>query len=154
MIKGILTALAILFIAVFAVALIVPRVMGDDPARWHADPRNVEPPDTPNSYLVADHDAVTLPMSPDEALSEIDSIAMAQARVTRLAKTDDGRVTYIQRSAVFAFPDYISVSVEPDESGSRISIYSRSRYGHSDLGVNKARIEHWLSKLENNNDAN
>lgn len=143
MLKWILVVLVLLLIA----AVAVPRLVSDDPALWHVDPRSVTPPDTPNTYLVADHDAVTLPMPPDEALARLDAIALADPRTKRLFQ-DDGRVTYVQRSAVFGFPDYISVNVAPVDGGSSVSIYSRSRFGYSDLGVNKARVERWLGKLE------
>ena len=147
MMKWIFAALLILFVT----ALIFPRVATDDPARWHVDPTTVTPSEKPNSYLVADHDAVRLPLTPAAVLARVDRIAMAQPRVTRLARDEqEGRVTYVQRSALFGFPDYISVRVVPDGDGSRLSIYSRSRFGESDLGVNKARIERWLKTIESN----
>jgi len=146
-IKWILVVLAVLLIA----AMIVPRVMPQDAARWHVDPTTAQPADKPNSYLIADYDAVALPLSPAEAMARFDRVAMAEPRVSRLAQ-DDGLATYVQRSALFGFPDYISVSARADGDGSRVSIYSRSRFGHSDLGVNKARIEQWLKKIESNAD--
>lgn len=143
MLKWVVVVAALLLIA----ALIVPRAVSDDPAVWHADPRAVTPSDRPNSYLVADYDAVTLPAPPGEVLARFDRIAMAEQRTEKLVQ-DDGRVTYVQRSAVFGFPDYISVNVAPVEDGSSVTIFSRSRFGHSDLGVNKARVERWLDKLQ------
>lgn len=147
MLKWILLGTATLFI----VALVVPRILSDDIARWHVDPTTATPSARPNSYLVADHDAVRLPVSPVETLERLDTIAMAEPRVTRLVDDrPDGRATYVQRSALFGFPDYVSVRAEADGTGSRLSVYSRSRFGQSDLGVNKARVERWLGKLESN----
>ena len=60
---------------------------------------------------------------------------------------DDLWITYVQRSMVFGFPDYISVRAVEVEDGSALIIWSRSRYGHSDLGANKRRIDGWLKQI-------
>ena len=132
-------------------ALVVPRVAPDDAGRWHVDPRTAQPDDRPNSYLVADHDAVRVPLSPTDVLARVDTVALGDPRTSRL-EASGTTVTYVQRSAVFGFPDYISVHAEPDGDGSRLSIFSRSRYGYSDMGVNKARVERWLAELQSNAD--
>ena len=55
----------------------------------------------------------------------------------------------IQRSAILRFPDRISVQlVSLSPARSTLAIYSRSTYGYSDLGVNKARIKAWIGTLE------
>ena len=71
----------------------------------------------------------------------------AQPRVEVLAENDQ-QIDYVQRSARFRFPDIITVrfiSVAPSQS--TLAIYSRSVYGKSDFGVNRERIESWLSAL-------
>lgn len=58
------------------------------------------------------------------------------------------QVHYVVRSAVFNFPDLVTVqvsSVEPDAS--TLTIYARSVYGYSDFGANRKRIEIWLAAL-------
>ena len=62
---------------------------------------------------------------------------------------DKGYFDLIQRSALFRFPDRITIQVvSSPKNRSSLAIYSRSTYGYSDLGVNKARIEAWLSALD------
>ena len=59
------------------------------------------------------------------------------------------RFVLIQRSALFRFPDVITVEfvpLAPDRSS--IAIYSRARYGKLDFGVNRARVERWFSRLQ------
>ena len=80
----------------------------------------------------------------------IRSLVLAAAGLTalgltyvRIAPTDPA----VQRSRVIGFPDAISVSARPDGKGSRLSIWSRSRYGQYDFGVNRARVERWLAAL-------
>ena len=71
----------------------------------------------------------------------------AQPRVEVLAEHGQ-QIDYVQRSARFRFPDIITVrfiSVAPSQS--TLAIYSRSVYGKSDFGVNRERIESWLSAL-------
>ncbi|MCZ6859305.1 MAG: DUF1499 domain-containing protein [Alphaproteobacteria bacterium] len=76
-------------------------------------------------------------------------VVAAQPRVERLAVDEDGRqIDYIQRSARFRFPDIVTVrfiAVSPSQSA--LAIYSRSIYGESDFGVNRKRIDAWLTFL-------
>jgi uncharacterized protein (DUF1499 family) len=52
------------------------------------------------------------------------------------------------RSLLFRFPDLISALFLDEKGGkSTIAVYSRSVYGHSDLGVNRARIMGWITEL-------
>lgn len=63
---------------------------------------------------------------------------------------DDAMLTdrYVQRSALLGFRDTIVVRFfDLPEGKSTLAIYSRSQLGYSDLGVNRARIDHWLGKL-------
>ncbi|NBC28322.1 MAG: DUF1499 domain-containing protein [Bacteroidetes bacterium] len=61
----------------------------------------------------------------------------------------------LQRNAVFRIPlmgfhDDFRIIVEPKQnSGSVVHISSRSRTGHSDLGVNRRRVNSFLSNLNN-----
>jgi uncharacterized protein (DUF1499 family) len=55
----------------------------------------------------------------------------------------------VARSALFNFPDLITVQVTPSTSGgSTLIVYSRSAYGQSDLGVNRKRVDTWLAALQ------
>ena len=53
---------------------------------------------------------------------------------------------FLVRSAMFGFPDYVSVQfLDVKGRKSTLAIYSRSVYGRSDLGVNRARTLSWLA---------
>ncbi len=76
-------------------------------------------------------------------------VVAAEPRVELLAAHEDGRqFDYIQRSARFRFPDIITVRfISASPSQSTHAIYSRSIYGRRDFGVNRARIDTWLTIL-------
>jgi uncharacterized protein (DUF1499 family) len=65
------------------------------------------------------------------------------------SQPQERRYVMIQRSALFRFPDVITIEfvpLAPDRSS--VAIYSRARYGKLDFGVNRKRIERWLSRLQ------
>ena len=148
----------LLAIGVLATAgAIVIRRQSDNPAEWHLDPLTAPTPSTPNSYRVApagdsidrDADAPTFSVPVADLAAAFDAVALGDDRVDVLAgSASGGFVTYVQRSAFFAFPDYVSVRfVEAEGGGSTLAVFSRSRYGKSDLGVNKKRVVRWLQQL-------
>lgn len=73
-----------------------------------------------------------------------------QPKVVLASANSEGlQVTFIERSRLLGFPDLITLQFVPaGERQSTIAIYSRSLYGYSDLGVNRARIEQWLGQFE------
>ena len=81
--------------------------------------------------------------------SAFDEVITSEPRITRVA-TDDAALStrYVQRSAVMHFPDTIDVRLAALPGGrSTILLYSRSKIGTSDVGVNRARLLRWLGKL-------
>ena len=55
---------------------------------------------------------------------------------------------YVQRSLIFHFPDYITVKFIPlSAKQTSVAIFSQSKYGYSDLNVNKKRVISWLQAL-------
>ena len=136
---------------------------GHDPARWHIDPATARPGGNPNEYFAAPRGATAppaggetrlYPESPRALLARFDAIARAQPRTRVVAgDLDSLMITYVQRSRVFGFPDYLTVRAIAIESGTGeggagLIIWSRARYGRSDFGVNRARVEAWLALLD------
>lgn len=145
----ILGGVVALVVAGFAVYL---RWVPSDPNIWHVDPRTVVRPSAKGSYLLGGMDgdgpAPRFAASPDEILAKFDAVALATPNVTPLAGTvAEGHVTYIARSKVFGFPDYISVVAYEQDGGTAMAIYSRLRFGSSDMGVNRRRIDAWLAAI-------
>jgi Protein of unknown function (DUF1499) len=81
---------------------------------------------------------------PQDLLARLDAIAMATPRTLRLAgSAAEGRITWETRSLVWGFPDHTTAEVRPDG----LYLHARLRFGRSDLGVNAARLQNWLSRL-------
>ena len=152
-------AAAVLLAAGTAYAVI--NFVEDDPARWHLDPAAVTLRGTPNEYLAAvsgttaatPHLLATIhPTSPRALLACFDAIARARPRVAIVAgDVASLMITYVQRSRIIGFPDYITVKAVPQETGmpeggAGLIVYSRSRYGHGDFGVNRKRVVAWLKE--------
>lgn len=128
------------------------RRVADDPVRWHVDPLTAVKPDTPNSALIrpegGDGVAPVHPVSPQALAEALDALALAEPRTSRIAGAPSEMwMTYVQRSALWGFPDYISVRVLGVEGGATWAAFSRSRFGQSDLGVNAKRLARWQEAL-------
>jgi uncharacterized protein (DUF1499 family) len=123
------------------------------------DPTSVTPSGKPNRFLLCPDAVCTAPADgvsptfkmPREQLEQAWLAMMrAQPRVELLAE-DAARHLYLfrQRSAVFRFPDLISVRFLDAGGGtSTLAVYSRSVYGTYDFGVNRRRVEDWIGQLE------
>ena len=60
----------------------------------------------------------------------------------------DDHDRYLARSRILRFPDTIDVLViERAENQATLALYSRSQIGLGDFGVNRARIERWLTRI-------
>jgi uncharacterized protein (DUF1499 family) len=74
----------------------------------------------------------------------------AEPRLVQVAaEPGQRRSVLIQRSALFRFPDLVTVefvALAPDRSS--LALYSPARYGRSDFGVNRRRVLRWLSRLQ------
>jgi len=114
----------------------------------------------PNQYLVCPQDFCPKAAAHREApVYDVPAAKLREAWVkvvgaqprTKLLEENAERLAYeyVQRSAIFRYPDFVSVKFLPlGENQSTLAIYSRSKYGYSDLGVNKKRIDSWLDLLE------
>jgi hypothetical protein len=113
------------------------RLAPSDPAVWNVDP-----------MVTADQDlagGVRRRLDGGRDLFQaLDRIILATPRTELLAgSVEEGPITYITRSQWMRFPDYTTVQLDGDQ----VELYARLRFGQSDTGVNKARVEGWLAQL-------
>lgn len=112
----------------------------------------------PNQYLVCPagecggqaHVASPVFEVPVATLKEAWSRMLAnQPRIeVRGEDSETNQTVVVQRSKLLRFPDTVTVAFVPlGEKRSTLYVYSRSTYGHSDLGVNAERIQKWLAAM-------
>ncbi|MGB5951027.1 MAG: DUF1499 domain-containing protein [Ornithinimicrobium sp.] len=159
--------IAALSMASAVVVSLTVRTATDDLATWHQDPASVSMPDKPNWYRLTPASTDTANTSAGEGddregvspvfdvpvqqlAATFDEVAMGESRVEVLAgSAAKGFVTYIQRSTVMGYPDYITVRFsKTNDGGSTLTLLSRARYGSSDMGVNEKRVRRWIQQTQ------
>ena len=89
----------------------------------------------------------TFTVSAAELRRRLNDLISSMSR-TRVLYGDDADILFEERSAVFGFPDYIDIRmIEIDANTSTLAIYSRSKFGYYDFGVNERRVEALLRNL-------
>lgn len=148
---GLILALAVGLLALLAAIRLAP----DDPTRWHVPVAEQTPPipgPCADHIRIVPKGARTTCLLSDPAatlLARLDTIALATPRTTRLAGTPEGgRLTWITRSRLMGFPDYVTAEASQTAEGTRLDIFARQRFGQGDWGVNAARLAAWLSPLD------
>lgn len=120
--------------------------------------KTLVPPDKPNYYLVCPKDfcqakaqetSAVYPLSLDALRNQWQAMIAKQPRTKVTYTSEDGlHWQYVQRSLIFRFPDYINVQfISIDDKHSTLAVFSRSKYGYSDMGVNKKRVKNWLQGI-------
>jgi uncharacterized protein (DUF1499 family) len=71
----------------------------------------------------------------------------AQPRTSGLRQAD-GQIEVIQKTALLGFPDWITAQpIDLGNGSSSICVFSRSKLGIRDMGVNQKRVRDWLDDL-------
>lgn len=142
----------LLLVVIFISFAIYVRLAPTDAAQYNVPGEALDEGDyaTANSFIAVR--AITTPA--DGLLTAVQRIAEQTARTDLIAgSVADELMTFQTLSAVMAFPDYTTVSIiaagaaPGGNTGPLLKIDARSRYGKADLGVNKARVESWLTQL-------
>jgi hypothetical protein len=146
--------LTLLVILAAIVLMAYIRLAPSDPKDWHiaVATRDAIPqgPCTDHIALVPKgaRAACLLPQTPAQVLDKLEAIALTSPRTQHLAgSAAEGRITWVSRSFLLGFPDYVTAEVSQTPAGTRLDIVSRLRFGTVDFGVNAARLKDWLSQL-------
>lgn len=91
-------------------------------------------------------DPLRLPADPGGAMQELATLVDAMPRSTLVTQTS-GYLHFEFRSLVFGFVDDVEFQV--DSVRKVIDVRSASRFGYSDLGVNRRRVETIRQRWEN-----
>jgi uncharacterized protein (DUF1499 family) len=115
-------------------------------------------PSSPNRYIVLPANFSTAAADAESPIFEVpietlEAVALAviraQPRVTEVAADpDDRQYAFVQRTAILRFPDTVTIRFLDLGAGrSSLAMFSRSKFGRSDLGANRARVESWLAAI-------
>lgn len=124
------------------------RLAPDDLARWHVALLPLAGEAEAAAPGVSDVPGGSVGFVPSSApgavLQRLVEVAAATPRVWVLAgDVGQGRITWVARSLVWGFPDYITAEV----TAGGVRLWSRQRYGSRDQGVNVVRLADWLARL-------
>jgi uncharacterized protein (DUF1499 family) len=131
------------------------RLAPSNPATWHQDPLTAKKGRKKNVFIqlpnVGKHPSPEFSMDAASLATALDKLAMQTPDVARLAGSSDGLfVTYVARTKMMRYPDYISIKFIDLGAGlSTLAVFSRARFGFSDRGVNRRRFLGWQKQLGN-----
>lgn len=124
------------------------RLAPSDPAVWHLDLTGAERALPRNAHVFCirpDNRYGSVTGDPLALLERLDGIAMATARTEHFAgSVEEGRITWVTRSALIGFPDFTTAQVM---AGPSLCVLARNRFGGGDMGVNAARVGSWAQEL-------
>lgn len=146
------------FISKILIILMVFVMFGCAEPPVQVDFENLPIVETPNFYTVCPPDycnyepseiSPVFAVNVNKVVEAWKKVIEKQPRISILAEDNESyQYTYIQRSKLFRFPDTINVKFIPLENNhSTLAVYSQSKYGYSDMGVNKKRVDSWLDLL-------
>lgn len=143
--KWVLIILGVLAV-VAVIGVVYVRLASHDPVRWHVDPATVTEVRERNQYL----GDVVIEDTPQAVAGALDDLLLGETfNAERLAgDITESWATYVVKTPLIGYPDYISARVSDADGAARVQLYSRSRFGDSDLGANKARVERIFSVLK------
>ena len=110
------------------------RLAPTDPAVWHAPI-----PETNSQNMTGG--AIRVTQADANAFARVNAAMQALPRTRIIAGSiAEGRVTYETRTKWIGFPDYTTIELRDG----LLKMHARLRFGKSDLGVNRERLERLL----------
>ena len=149
---------AISKIAMLTLALLGGCGVEEVAAPAPGDISDIQRPATPNTFLAGPAGFTPTPdlqtrrfdLAPEQLFAAIKGVMAAQPRVTALAD-DPGRLRadYVVRVRAFGFPDIVLVqALSEGSSQSGLVVFSYSLKGYYDFGVNRNRVQTFLTALD------
>lgn len=149
MIKVVAIGLILALGAVMAYVRYTPT----DAAQWHVDPRAIPKPPKPNNWLIRPVGGDARPPhyrgEVAELVAAIEEAAARMGDMTRVAGSrESAHLTYISRTRWMGYPDFTTFRVYSTDEGISFAALARARFGHSDMGNNRRRLEAMLAHID------
>ena len=133
---------------VAALGMLWVRFAPHDTDRRHVDPAEAEDPGGSGVKLIG-KEAPRFPGDPDTVLEVLTDIALSEPRVRILdGGADEGLLTFVARTKWMGYPDYVTFKAVAEGDETKLAVVSRARFGSSDWGVNRDRLDRWFAELE------
>jgi len=142
---------------VFAITLIgfgfFIRLAPSDPGFWHVDPLTAKKGRKKNVFIQlpgeGKYPSPEFDFGAELLAHKFSELVLKNPDVSVLAGTpNDLFMTFIARTKLMRYPDYISIRfIDLGGDRSTLAVFSRSRFGHSDRGVNRRRFLAWQDQL-------
>lgn len=146
----VVAGLAIAGLIAAAALMAAVRLAPVDPLKWHQPLAEVPGEATASGPILLRLPEGALAfwpagaISPDGALAKLDAFAATQPRTQKIAGSlAEGRITWMQRSWFWGFPDFITA----ETTAAGLRLWSRQRDGRGDFGVNAARLSLWHKRF-------
>lgn len=139
---------AFIYTVVFAVLVwIAFRYYPVNHEDYHVDP--AEPDPQRSEVRLIGLEAPRYPTTAEEVLASFAEIATRDGNVWLVAgDLDEGMMTFVARSNIIGFRDYITVKAVDEVDAAKLAILARPRINGYDWGVNAGRLDRWLQELE------
>lgn len=133
-------------LVLFAVWYGVVRFWPGNPEVWHIDP--LEAPDPGISGVrVVGEDAPLFASAPAEVMAAFDAVITGEGARVFAGSIEEGFVTYLTRTRIFKFPDYVTVRVASEGEDTRLTYRALTGTKGGDGGTNAVRMERLLSAV-------
>lgn len=133
---------------ILLVVLMIVRFFPVDTEPYHEDP--AEPDRRRSEVRLIGREAPRFPGDADDVLETFREIALNDRGVRVVeGSVDEGMITFVARSRVFGFRDFITVKAVGEAGGlTKLSVFARPRVDGYDWGVNARRLDRWLGELD------
>lgn len=134
-------------LGLLALLIFAGRLIPADSEPYHEDPAQADK--MRSEVRLIGREAPRYTADAATVLEEFSRIARRDWRVGIVeGSVDEGMITFVARSTVIGFRDYITVKATDEAGGSKLSVFARPRFNVYDWGVNSKRLSRWLGKLE------
>ncbi|MEM6386344.1 MAG: DUF1499 domain-containing protein [Pseudomonadota bacterium] len=138
---------ALYTLGVVALIILAARFIPADSEPFHEDP--AEPEKRRSEVRLIGREAPRFATDADTLLTTLSKVVRRDWRVGIVeGSVDEGMITFVARSTIFGFRDYITVKATDEAGGAKLSVFARPRFNVFDWGVNQKRLNRWLGKLE------
>ena len=130
------------------VAMVIARLLPIDTEPFHEDPAEPDARHRSEVRMIG-QDAPRFPADAETVLETLIGIVRREWNAGLVeGSVDEGMLTFVARSPVFGFRDFITVKATDEADMSKLAVFARPRFDLYDWGSNARRLDRWLGELD------